>query len=87
MQSYDAAGAQLALADVSDPVHPQLITKKVGEVEQPFHVNIQLQPDGFRGIAVDGDALFVVGGNRVLHFDVTLPADPLLLNDLSLLAA
>jgi large repetitive protein len=87
VQSYGAAGAQLALADVSDPVHPQLISKKVGEIEQPYHVNIQLQPDGFRGIAVDGDSLFVVGGNRLLHFDITLPADPLLLNDLSLLGA
>jgi hypothetical protein len=76
--------AQLIVADVADPVHPVIIEKDLLGELLPYHHKVILPPDGFRDIAVSGRDLFIVGGNKLYHFDVTLPTDPLLLADIDI---
>jgi len=73
--------AQLVLSDISDPVHPELIYKEVADQRRPYHLSVTLPPEGFKDLALDGTDLFLVGGQRLYHMDVTLAADPLLLAD------
>ena len=65
-------------------MHPIIIKKQFADQEFPYHLNVTLPPDGFRDIAISDDDLFLVGGSRLYHLDVTLAADPLLLSDRSL---
>ena len=75
--------ARLVLTDVSDPVRPQVIEKEFAEKLFPYHFATKLNPLGFIDIKLDGDDLFLVGGNRLYHFDITLANDPLLLNNVA----
>ncbi|MGD9164002.1 MAG: IPT/TIG domain-containing protein, partial [Chromatiales bacterium] len=77
------ANAQLVVSDISDPVHPILVSKELVNETLPYHFKETLPPDGFREIALAQNDLFLAGGNRLYHFDVTLAADPLLLHELS----
>jgi len=77
--------AQLVVSDISDPVHPVLINKNNPDgSESAYHMDINLPPDGLREIAVSGNDMFLIGGNHLYHFDITLAAEPLLLNDYTL---
>ncbi|EKD36914.1 MAG: hypothetical protein ACD_75C01326G0001, partial [uncultured bacterium] len=82
--TFTTSRAQLVISDISDPVHPELIYKHLADQEWPYHYNDTLPPDGFRSIALEDRELYLLGGNRLSHFDVTLAADPLLLEDLVL---
>ncbi|MGD8863559.1 MAG: IPT/TIG domain-containing protein, partial [Myxococcales bacterium] len=80
-----AQQAQLVVADVSDPVHPELIEREVAGQVRPYHLEVPLPPDGFVGLALQGDALLLAGGNRLYHYDLSLPSEPLLLSETTLL--
>ena len=74
--------ARLIVADVSDPVRPEIIEREFQEIPRPYHIDIDggLAPDGFVVLKGFGDNLFAAGENSIYHFDITLPADPVLLN-------
>ena len=78
--------ARLVLADISDPVNPQIVSKTFVNVDEPYHFDVTggLNPKGFVDIALFEDELFAVGGKQLFHFDITLPADPALLNRVTL---
>ncbi|VAW50557.1 Alkaline phosphatase, partial [hydrothermal vent metagenome] len=76
--------AQLIVADVSDPVNPEIIRKDIANISNPYHLNVVLPPDGFRAIEKNDDDLFIAGGLHFYHFDTTLATDPLLLADIVL---
>ncbi|HHO59355.1 MAG TPA: hypothetical protein ENJ64_03865, partial [Thiotrichales bacterium] len=76
--------AQLIVADIADPVRPQIVQKQLASLSNPYHLNVVLPPDGFNSIEKAGDELFIAGGNHLYHFDTTLPTEPLLLAELEL---
>ncbi|MDA8142310.1 MAG: Ig-like domain-containing protein, partial [Desulfobacteraceae bacterium] len=75
---------QLVVADISDPVHPEMINKQISDQEKPFHLDISLPPAGFTSLALEENNLLLVGGDRLYHLDVTLAADPLVLAEIPL---
>ncbi|MCG8471537.1 MAG: IPT/TIG domain-containing protein, partial [Desulfobacterales bacterium] len=87
---------QLVLTDISDPVHPELILKKKGDTEKPYFKEINLplpsvnasslDVPGFADLAVDGQDLLVAGAKKLIHFDVTLAADPYEIQPITLTA-
>ncbi|RFA32308.1 hypothetical protein CAL65_20010 [Alkalilimnicola ehrlichii] len=72
--------AQLVVADISDPVRPDVVYRQFADLEQPYHLDETLPPDGFRDIVLDERDLYLLGGDRLYHFDITLAAEPLLLS-------
>ncbi|MCU0661938.1 MAG: IPT/TIG domain-containing protein, partial [Myxococcota bacterium] len=85
VRSLKATKGQLVVSDISDPVHPELVLDVLGKQTLPYHLEVPLPPSGFTSIVLNDDDLFLVGGNRLFLLDVTLPADPLLVQDLTLL--
>ena len=77
--------ARLVLADISDPVHPVIVEKEFLNDLKPFHFDVTggLNPYGFADIEIQGEDLFVIGGRRLYHFDITLATDPLNINTLT----
>jgi len=78
--------ARLVVANVADPVRPIIIEKEFAEAFLPYHLDVTggLSPEGFAGIAGSGNNLFALGGKGLYHFDITLPAEPVLLHTLAL---
>ncbi|HIL22231.1 MAG TPA: hypothetical protein EYG20_03045, partial [Alcanivorax sp.] len=79
--------ARLILVDTSDPVRPRILEREVADESHPYFHEVQgglPETNGFVDIARDGNNLYAVGGNRIWHFDLTVPADPLLINTLPL---
>jgi hypothetical protein len=78
--------ARLAVADISDPVHPVIIEKEFGGQFLPYHIDIDggLSPQGFAAVTGAGVDLLAAGGTRLFHFDTTLAAEPILLNTVEL---
>ncbi|MCP5078979.1 MAG: hypothetical protein GY951_13105, partial [Psychromonas sp.] len=70
--------ARLVLADVSDPVNPIILEKEIAGKLQPYHFALNIAPEGFSKLEVNGNNLLVAGANKLYLFDITLPADPLL---------
>ncbi|PCJ97895.1 MAG: hypothetical protein COA42_24470, partial [Alteromonadaceae bacterium] len=81
VDTLSSARAQLVIADVSNPVNPRILTKEIATQEFPFFHDEVLQPVGFSDVQLSGENLYVIGGDRLLHFDLTLPTDPLLLSE------
>lgn len=84
LPNYTTSKAQLVVADISDPVHPIIVEKQFIADLFPYHIDVTLPPDGFRDIAIEDNNMYLIGGNRLYHFDLTLPAEPLLLTELSM---
>src|SRR5690606_32704419 len=80
VRDISSKAARLVVADVSDPVRPQIIPKELGGEEKAYHAEFTLSPLGFTDVALGDRDLLVTGGHRLYRFDVTLPADPLLLD-------
>ncbi|MBA3981173.1 MAG: hypothetical protein C0462_11285, partial [Alcanivorax sp.] len=79
--------ARLILVDTSDPVRPRILEREVAGEQHPYFHEVQgglPDTNGFVDIARDGNNLYAVGGNRIWHFDLTVPADPLLINTVPL---
>jgi hypothetical protein len=70
--------ARLIVADISDPVHPVIVTKKFLDTEKYYHYEAQngLSPRGFVDMTITEQQLFIAGGRKLLQFDLTLPAEP-----------
>jgi hypothetical protein len=76
--------ARLVVVDTSDAVRPRVLEKTIAGSTYPFFHSVPggfTATDGFTGLTRDGANLYAVGGGRLLHFDVTVPADPLYLGD------
>ncbi|KPA12609.1 Cell surface receptor IPT/TIG domain protein, partial [Candidatus Magnetomorum sp. HK-1] len=84
--TLSSASANFLVADISDPVHPQLISKQIAEQEEPYHLSLLLQPIGFQRICTDQDHLFIAGNDYLFHFNISLPAEPFLVEKINLRA-
>ncbi|KPA11226.1 fibronectin type III domain protein, partial [Candidatus Magnetomorum sp. HK-1] len=84
--SLSSASANFLIADIFDPVHPQLISKQIVEQEAPYHLSLLLQPKGFQRICTDQDHLFIAGNDYLYHFNISLPAEPFLVEKINLRA-
>ncbi|MCW9015614.1 MAG: IPT/TIG domain-containing protein, partial [Kangiellaceae bacterium] len=92
-QVYDVTGkvvsnpttstAQLVLIDISDPVNPEVIEKELSGVKYPYHHKDAIAPTGFSSVAIEGNNLFVIGGDKLLHFDISVATSPYLLEEFS----
>ena len=78
--------ARLLVADISDPVHPVIVNRDFAGQTKPYHYEAPngLGSTGFVDLAINDHQLFAVGGKKLLHFDLTLPAEPNKLNELDL---
>jgi len=78
--------ARLIITDVSDPVHPQIIQKQFATDVKDYHFDVTggLSPDGFIDMVSSDNNLLLIGGSQLFHFDITLAADPELLNTINL---
>src|SRR5690606_7993651 len=78
--------ARLIAADVSDPVRPVILEKEFSNVTRPYHFDVTggLGAQGFVALEAMNNDLFAVGSDRLYHFDITLAADPLLINEVTL---
>ena len=68
--------ARLVLLDVSDPVRPVIIPRAAATGDLAHHASLTISPNGFTDVLLQGKDLFILGGNRLFHYDVTLPAVP-----------
>ncbi|HLD68355.1 MAG TPA: IPT/TIG domain-containing protein, partial [Pseudomonas sp.] len=78
--------ARLIVADISDPVHPVIVTKKFLDQDKYYHYEATngLAPRGFVDMTIAERQLFVAGGRRLVQFDLTLPAEPERISELEL---
>ncbi|MBL4672902.1 MAG: IPT/TIG domain-containing protein, partial [Arenicella sp.] len=78
--------ARLIVADVSDPVRPQIIEKEFSTELLSYHIDVTggLSPKGFVALVGNGVNLYAIGASSLYHFDTTLPAAPVLLNTIQL---
>ncbi|MEE4251391.1 MAG: IPT/TIG domain-containing protein, partial [Alcanivoracaceae bacterium] len=84
LKVMNSSTARLAVVDMSDPVRPRVLEKEIAGIAQPYFHEVQggfSDTNGFVDVARDGANLYAVGGNRLLHFDLTLASDPLYLGD------
>ncbi|NQZ10855.1 MAG: IPT/TIG domain-containing protein, partial [Algicola sp.] len=75
--------AQLMVVDVTDPVNPLTINKDFANQTLPYFYRASLPEQGFTDMVVDGNDLYAIGGEKLLRFDVSLAADPYLLEDIN----
>ena len=70
--------ARLLVADISDPVHPVIVTREFAGQTKAYHYEAPngLSPRGFVDLTINDRQLFVAGGRKLLQFDLTLPAAP-----------
>src|SRR5690606_34883504 len=78
--------ARLIVADISDPVHPVILTKQHLDSEKYYHYEAPngLAPRGFVDMTIAGDQLFIAGARKLVQFDLTLPAEPERITELDL---
>ncbi|PIP79948.1 MAG: hypothetical protein COW84_07875, partial [Gammaproteobacteria bacterium CG22_combo_CG10-13_8_21_14_all_40_8] len=83
LNNLSTSTAQLVVVDVSDPVHPQTINKEFADQTLPYFYKDIIPPTGFTDLQIDGNDLYAIGGDKLLHFDISLRTDPFLLNEFS----
>gem|GEM_PF-4331549 len=75
--------ARLLIANTSDPVAPELVEKTIADETLTYHFEAASSDGIFVDVEADGDLLVAAAEKRFFIFDLTLPADPLLLKDIA----